>query len=43
MPSIAIESCEGITAYTKAPKAVSELLGALGYAFEVEPDRIRAG
>ena len=40
MPSIAIESCEGITAYTKAPEAVAELLGSLGYAFETAPENI---
>ncbi|MBR2831557.1 MAG: NAD(P)-binding domain-containing protein [Oscillospiraceae bacterium] len=40
MPSIAIESCEGITAYTKAPEPVAELLGRLGYAFETEPENI---
>ena len=40
MPSIAIESCEGITAYTDAPSPVAELLGRLGYAFRVEPEKI---
>ena len=40
MPSIAIESCSGITAYTSCPDAVADIFRSLGYAFEVAPDGI---
>jgi pyrroline-5-carboxylate reductase len=40
MPSLAIAVCDGVVAYTKAPKPVAELFGKLGYAFEVVPEDI---
>ena len=40
MPSLAIAQCEGVIGYTKAPEAVAEIFGKLGYAFEVSPEEI---
>jgi pyrroline-5-carboxylate reductase len=40
MPSLAIAACDGVVAYTKAPKPVSDIFHKLGYAFEVAPEDI---
>jgi pyrroline-5-carboxylate reductase len=40
MPSLAIAVCDGVVAYTKAPKPVADLFHKLGYAFEVAPEDI---
>ena len=40
MPSLAIASCDGVIGYTKAPLAVAEIFGKLGYAFESAPEDI---
>lgn len=40
MPSLAIAVCDGVVAYTAAPKPVAELFHKLGFAFEVAPDQV---
>jgi pyrroline-5-carboxylate reductase len=40
MPSLAIAVCDGVVAYTKAPKEVADIFHKLGYAFEVAPEDI---
>ncbi len=40
MPSLAIAACDGVVAYTAAPKHVAEIFHKLGYAFEVVPEDI---
>jgi pyrroline-5-carboxylate reductase len=40
MPSLAIAVCDGVVAYTKAPKPIQEIFSKLGYAFEVVPEDI---
>ena len=40
MPSLAISVCDGVVAYTAAPKHVTEMFNKLGYAFEVVPEDI---
>lgn len=40
MPSLAIAVCDGVVAYTKAPKPVADIFHKLGYAFEVLPEDI---
>lgn len=40
MPSLAIASCSGVVAYTKAPEQIAKLFHSLGYAFEVSPEEI---
>ena len=40
MPSLAIASCDGVVGFTKAPRAVADILDKLGYAFETEPANI---
>jgi len=40
MPSLAIAACDGVVAYTKAPRDVADIFGRLGYAFEVGPEEI---
>jgi pyrroline-5-carboxylate reductase len=40
MPSLAIAVCDGVVAYTKAPRDVAEIFARLGYAFEVGPEEI---
>jgi pyrroline-5-carboxylate reductase len=40
MPSLAIAVCDGVVAYTKAPKSVEDIFHKLGYAFETAPEDI---
>ena len=40
MPSLAIAACDGVVAYTKAPKAVEDIFHRLGFAFETAPEDI---
>jgi len=40
MPSLAIAANEGVIAYTKVPKEVSEIFDKFGFAFETEPEVI---
>lgn len=40
MPSLAIAVCDGVVAYTKAPREVADIFNKLGYAFEVGPEDI---
>lgn len=40
MPSLQISECDGVIGYTKSPPELVSIFNKLGYAFEVEPDKI---
>jgi len=42
MPSLQISVCDGVIGYTKAPPELEAVFRRLGYAFEVEPEKIES-
>ncbi|MDR0916457.1 MAG: NAD(P)-binding domain-containing protein [Oscillospiraceae bacterium] len=40
MPSLAIETLDGIIGYTRCEREVAEVFETLGYAFEIAPDKL---